>query len=577
MTCSHNQRPILQNTTISSFPLFPSDPQCFDLCFAAPELALFIGLATIAILYAWRLRSIAKAWGTFGVSPNALPISGVLPSLNRAVEVGNLVTARRVERLPSFCALLTLVNPVPWGWSRLLYGGPILAVPALVPVKFVILILSVGALRIAAAGMHSEGERAGDVSVVLGYATFALLVLAQTVDFFLLFLTLELTALLFYAALAARRSTREAATTGQTLPTRYAVISVAMGSLYPRSFLSITAAFTYLLLNLAATAAFLLALVFLLAHVGSTNMLVIAQHLGNSPAPLAIPVLLVSAVFLFKLSAAPFHWWIPAVSEGASTSTLILLALPAKVVFLFAFCRILYGVFAPLSTLWQPLLIFAAVASMVVGSVGLFYQTKLKRFRAFSTINHMGYIPLGIGTNSFIGLRATIVYLFGYIPMNLIFLALVSSLTNESFRTRIYSLNQLGLFSPARSGAIPLALSILVFSLIGIPPSLGFWGKYLVLTATITTFTWPLAPLIAVLAVATSVVAAGSYLRVWRSIFSESGNILQAPIIALAPVDPRNVRWLVSCACILAAVNVLIPGLDACYDILDRFIVTLTL
>ncbi|MEM7487870.1 MAG: NADH-quinone oxidoreductase subunit NuoN [Pseudomonadota bacterium] len=209
----------------------------------------------------------------------------------------------------------------------------------------------------------------------------------------------------------------------------------------------------------------------------------------------------------FKVSAAPFHMWTPDVYEGAPTPVTAFFATAPKVAAMGMFARVTHDAFGGVVADWQQIVALLSVLSMFVGAIAAIGQRDIKRLMAYSSIAHMGYALMGLAAGTVLGVQAMLLYMAIYVVMNIGTFAFILSMTRDGMdATDIASLNQ---FSKARPGAA-LALLVLMFSLAGVPPTLGFFAKYYVLTAAVDAgLTW-----LAVLGVIASVIGAFYYLRI---------------------------------------------------------------
>ncbi|MGM0583262.1 MAG: NADH-quinone oxidoreductase subunit NuoN [Pseudomonadota bacterium] len=224
-----------------------------------------------------------------------------------------------------------------------------------------------------------------------------------------------------------------------------------------------------------------------------------------------------SAGLAFKLSAAPFHMWTPDVYEGAPTPATAFFATAPKAAAGALFARVLFDGFAGAVADWQQILAFLAVASMFLGSVAAIRQTGLKRLMAYSSIAHMGFALVGLAAGTEEGARALLIYLAIYVTMNVGVFAFI--LTMERDGKPVTEIADLAGLSKARPGQA-LALGALMFSLAGIPPLVGFFGKWFAFMAAVEA---GLAPLAIAGAIA-SVIGAFYYLRIVKVMyFDEAG------------------------------------------------------
>ncbi len=222
--------------------------------------------------------------------------------------------------------------------------------------------------------------------------------------------------------------------------------------------------------------------------------------------------LLFGLVFLisgmaFKVSAVPFHMWTPDVYEGAPTPITAFFATAPKVAAMGLFARVLHDAFGNAVGDWQQIVALLSVASMFLGAVAAIGQTNIKRLMAFSSIAHMGYALMGLAAGTVLGVQAMLVYMAIYVTMNIGTFAFIMLMQKDGAPiTDIGSLNMYSKVHPGRA----LAMLVLLFSLAGVPPMLGFFGKFYVLRAAYEAdLVW-----LAVLGVIASVIGAYYYLRI---------------------------------------------------------------
>lgn len=185
--------------------------------------------------------------------------------------------------------------------------------------------------------------------------------------------------------------------------------------------------------------------------------------------------------FLFKLSIFPFHIWVFDLFQGVSYILLNFITIPGKIVFIVLFIQFFYGKFFDLFIYqWQNLLLIFCIITAIISCFGLLRQNDIKRFIAYSTLNHMSYIVLGICFNTFSGFYAVIVYLCAYMLMMQIFFLIILLLYNS--RTKLPLLQITSLKALRHSSPILLwFFAMNIFSFIGVPPFAGFWGKFYIL------------------------------------------------------------------------------------------------
>ncbi len=222
--------------------------------------------------------------------------------------------------------------------------------------------------------------------------------------------------------------------------------------------------------------------------------------------------LLFGLVFLitglaFKVSAVPFHMWTPDVYEGSPTPVTAFFATAPKVAAMGLFARVVHDAFGGVVGDWQQILALLSVLSMFLGAVAAIGQTNIKRLMAYSSIAHMGYALMGLAAGTAFGVQAMLIYMAIYVTMNVGTFAFILSMEKDGQPvTDIASLNMYSRRDPTRA----MAMLILLFSLAGVPPLVGFFGKYYVLLAAVEAdLAW-----LAVAGVVASVIGAFYYIRI---------------------------------------------------------------
>jgi NADH-quinone oxidoreductase subunit N len=218
----------------------------------------------------------------------------------------------------------------------------------------------------------------------------------------------------------------------------------------------------------------------------------------------------------FKVSAVPFHMWTPDVYEGAPTPVTTFFASAPKVAAIAMLVRVSVTALGPATGQWQQILIFMALASIILGAVGAIGQTNIKRLLAYSSINNIGFALVGLAAGSEQGVAAIMSYMAIYVVMTLGAFACVMQMRDAqgSHVEEIASLSGLS----QHNKALAAALAILMFSLAGIPPLFGFWGKLLVFQAAVAADLLPLAAI----GIAASVVGAYYYLRIIKTMYFDA-------------------------------------------------------
>lgn len=214
----------------------------------------------------------------------------------------------------------------------------------------------------------------------------------------------------------------------------------------------------------------------------------------------------------FKISAVPFHMWTPDVYEGAPTPVTAFFAAAPKVAGLAVMIRILMVGFDPLMREWQEIIVFVAIMSMALGAFAAIGQRNIKRLMAYSSIGHMGYALVGLAAGSKAGIEGVIIYITVYLAMTLGTFACILTMRRKD--GPVETIDDLAGLSQ-NNKPLALVLAALMFSLAGIPPLAGFFGKWFVFLAAIEAGLYPLA----VLGVLSSVVGAFYYLRIVKIMF----------------------------------------------------------
>jgi NADH-quinone oxidoreductase subunit N len=217
-------------------------------------------------------------------------------------------------------------------------------------------------------------------------------------------------------------------------------------------------------------------------------------------------VLLISGL-AFKVSAVPFHMWTPDVYEGAPTPVTAFLATAPKIAAMGLFARVMHDAFGGVVSDWSQVIALLAVLSMFLGSVAAIGQRDIKRLMAYSSIAHMGYALMGLAAGSTLGVQAMLIYMAIYVTMNVGTFAFILSMARDGQPvTDIGSLNMYSRREPGKA----LAVLVLMFSLAGVPPLVGFFGKLYVLRAAYEAgLVW-----LAIAGVIASVIGAFYYLRI---------------------------------------------------------------
>lgn len=214
---------------------------------------------------------------------------------------------------------------------------------------------------------------------------------------------------------------------------------------------------------------------------GSTGTLTfsqIPQHLNNNPLQIFAFILLLAG-FAFKISVAPFHLWTADVYEGAPVAVTSFLSVISKGAVIFVFVSVLYTVFKPLAAAWYNMIAVLSVLTIITGNLFAIRQNNLKRFLAFSSIAQVGFILVGISAGSKLGTASVVYFVLIYVFSNLAAFGVVSVVSSTTNKETIDDYKAFYQTNPVLSWVLTIAL----FSLAGVPPTAGFFGKYFLLVA----------------------------------------------------------------------------------------------
>ncbi len=243
-------------------------------------------------------------------------------------------------------------------------------------------------------------------------------------------------------------------------------------------------------------------------YAGSTLFAdIITAAEGQAPVGLLFGLVFVMSGLAFKVSAVPFHMWTPDVYEGAPTPVTAFFATAPKVAAMALLARVVHDAFGNVVGDWSQVIAVLSLLSMFLGGIAAIGQTDIKRLMAYSSIAHMGYALMGLAAGTAFGVQAMLIYMAIYVTMNVGTFAFILSMERDGQPvTEIASLNLYSRAYPARA----LAMLVLLFSLAGVPPLLGFFGKLYVLRAAYEGgLVW-----LAVAGVIASVIGAFYYLRI---------------------------------------------------------------
>lgn len=424
-----------------------------SLAWVSPELAL-LAFTLLGVLLGAALRD--RAAGVLsGFAIAALIASGVLALLHVPEE------------------------PV------VLFGGPLVLDGFAVYAKALIAFSAAATMLLGADHFMQARDHRFEFSLLVVLSTLGLFVMASANDLMALYMGIELQSLGAYVLAAFARNEARSSEAG----------------------------LKYFVLGALASGLLLYGASLIYGFTGSVRFDTIGAVLAGPEAESARIGVVFGLVFLlcgiaFKLSAAPFHMWTPDVYEGAPTPVTALFAAAPKAAALVLFTRVLYGPFEALEADWRQVVIALSAISLVVGSLAALVQTNVKRLMAYSSIANVGYMLMALAAgNAAGGASAALIYLLTYLPGAIGVFAILLSLRREG--RALETLEDFAGLAAERPwlGAM---LTALLFSLTGIPPLAGFFGKWYAFQAAMTAGLWPLV----ILAALATVVGAGYYLRI---------------------------------------------------------------
>lgn len=249
---------------------------------------------------------------------------------------------------------------------------------------------------------------------------------------------------------------------------------------------------------------------------GTMDFTTLGHLLNGTASPgLVVGIVFVIVGLAFKISAAPFHMWTPDVYEGSPSSVTAFFATAPKVAAMALLLRVMSGPFGHLLASWQLIIQIVSVVSMVLGALAAIGQTNIKRLMAYSSIGHMGYALIGLAVGTELGIRGVLVYLLVYIFMSAGTWACIIAMRRQGRSVeKIADLAGLAKTDPG----LALAFAIFMFSMAGIPPLAGFFGKLYVFLAAVQSGLWTLA----IIGVLTSVVGSYYYLRIVKVMYFDA-------------------------------------------------------
>jgi len=276
---------------------------------------------------------------------------------------------------------------------------------------------------------------------------------------------------------------------------------------------------------------------------GTISFAALPALLTGSPLQIMAFVFLFSA-FAFKLSIVPFHLWTADVYEGSPIAVTSFLSVISKGAIAFVLVSALYKVFEPMQAVWYNMVMLLSIITMIVGNLFAVRQQNIKRFLAFSSIAQVGFILVGISGNSPDAVAAVVYFILIYVFSNLAAFGVAAAISSQTGKEKIDDYKGLYQTNPLLCWVLALAL----FSLAGIPPTAGFFGKLFLLTAGAAKANY----LFITIAALNMIISLYYYLRVIRSMFMDKNE---------QPIEKINIQPSTKMALIICAAGVILIGL----------------
>ncbi len=334
-------------------------------------------------------------------------------------------------------------------------------------------------------------QRRNEFYLLLWLALLGMCLVASSNDFLVLFISLEMLTISLYVMTAYLKSDKQ----------------------------SLEAGMKYLILGALTSGCLLygISLVYGVTH--STRFDMIQDYVGANPLSpmMLLALVLIFAAVGFKIASVPFHLWVPDVYQGAPTPVTALLSVGSKAAGFVVLIRLFLGIFSGWHAEWSPVLAGLSAVTMCYGNLCAMFQTNIKRLLGYSSIGHAGYLLMGAAAGSVLGASAINFYLLGYLFTNLaaFIVIIVFSMTAKSDEISAYA----GL--SRRSGLLAGVMLLALVSLAGIPPLVGFFGKFTLLMATVQSgLVW-----LAFVAAANIVISVYYYLSIAKKIYVDAPRV----------------------------------------------------
>lgn len=439
----------------------------------------------------------SDVFGNAGVNLSVILPELILVGFAILVMIGDMFTSndRPAGRaaLPWVALVGVLVTTVAtiglWGQPVVSFQGMAVVDRFALGLKLVILVATGLGILLSNDYIPNVNKQTGEYYTLLLLTAAGMMVMGSATDLITVFLALEIFSLALYILCGLNRQD-------------------------PRSS---EAGMKYFLLGAFASAFFVYGAALVYGAAGSTQYDTIAKSLADGKAELALlypGIALLVVGFGFKVSLVPFHMWTPDVYQGAPTPVTAFMSVGTKAATFAAFVRVLLVALPEQQAAWGNALAILAILTMTIGNLAALRQLSLKRMLAYSSIAHAGYILVGLAGGAPSSADATLFYMFTYAFMNIGAFAIVIGLEkaqeNDALQNRAAGLAK-------RWPLLAALMAIFMFSLSGVPPLAGFFGKLLVFKAAVEGgYAW-----LAVIGMINSAISAYYYLRITVAMYFE--------------------------------------------------------
>ena len=352
--------------------------------------------------------------------------------------------------------------------------------------KILALIGSAAAIAMSLDYAEQERQQRFEYPVLVLLSTLGMLMLISAADLIALYLGLELMSLPLYVLAASHRDRLR----------------------------STEAGLKYFVLGALSSGMLLYGASLIYGFTGTVTFTGIAHAASNGGVGLIFGLVFLFAGFCFKVAAVPFHMWTPDVYEGAPTPVTAFFAAAVKVAGIAMFVRGAVVAFPGITTQWQQIIVFVAIASMLLGSFAAIGQRNIKRLMAYSSIGHVGYALIGLAAGTTEGVQGVLLYMAIYISMTLGVFAVILAMRRSS--GMVESIDQLAGLARTHP-TMAFLFAMLLFSMAGVPPLAGFFAKFYIFLAAIKAGLYVLA----VIGMLASVVGAYYYLAIIKTMYFE--------------------------------------------------------